>query len=164
MIFVTIGTSEPFNRLLVAVERLEASEEVVAQVGTSTHCPAGARCFDFLPFEQTLDYMRAARVVVCHAGVGSVLSALTVGRVPVVMPRLRRHGEAVDDHQLPFARRLSAEGLVVSVEDEGQLGEALDRAQRIHHDSLGASALARDLRSYIASVVPSPPARSGPTP
>jgi beta-1,4-N-acetylglucosaminyltransferase len=154
MIFVTIGTSEPFDRLFAAVEALGTSEDVVAQVGTSTRRPVGAQCFDFLSFDDTLEYMRAARAVVCHAGVGSVLSSLTVGRVPVVMPRLRRYGEAVDDHQLPFARRLAAEGLVVNVENERQLGDALVEVQSIPPGSLASSALAMDLKAYIASILP----------
>jgi UDP-N-acetylglucosamine transferase subunit ALG13 len=154
MIFVTIGTSEPFDRLLAAIDSLDTTEEIVAQVGSSTHRLSRARCYDFLTFEQTLEYMRAARVVVSHAGVGSVLAALTVGRVPVVMPRLRRHGEAVDDHQLPFARRLASEGLVLLAEEPVELGAALELVQDHGLDGIGATDLASDLRAYIASVLP----------
>ena len=70
MIFVTIGTSEPFDRLLAAVDALDTDEEVVAQVGASTLHPAGAANDEFLSFDETLAYMREARVVVAHAGVG----------------------------------------------------------------------------------------------
>ena len=64
---------------------------------------AGARGSTSSPFDELVEHVRRARVVVSHAGVGSVLTALANGKRPVVVPRLHRFGEAVDDHQLPFA-------------------------------------------------------------
>jgi UDP-N-acetylglucosamine transferase subunit ALG13 len=43
------------------------------------------------------------------------------------VPRLRRYGEAVDDHQVHFARRLAERGLVMLAEDPEGLPEALAR-------------------------------------
>jgi UDP-N-acetylglucosamine transferase subunit ALG13 len=60
-------------------------------------------------------------VVVTHAGVGSVMLALGRGKVPIVLPRLAAFGEAVDDHQATFGRRIAMAGLVCVVEDPGSL-------------------------------------------
>jgi UDP-N-acetylglucosamine--N-acetylmuramyl-(pentapeptide) pyrophosphoryl-undecaprenol N-acetylglucosamine transferase len=126
MIFVSVGTNEArFDRLLRAVAGLGAGEELVVQHGPSPVRPTGATCVDFLSFEQMTEHLARARVAVLHAGVGSVLAALAAGTRPVVVPRLQRHGEAVDDHQVGFGRRLHEEGLVVLVEDPAQLPEVV---------------------------------------
>ncbi len=72
-----------------------------------------------------MELVRAARVVVTHAGVGTIMVALANGKRPVVMPRLSRFAEAVDDHQLGLARRLSEADFVTLVEDEAGLANAL---------------------------------------
>jgi beta-1,4-N-acetylglucosaminyltransferase len=117
MIFVTVGTNEaPFDRLLEGVHALNLDEELVVQHGPSAIRPRGAECHEFLAFDQVVEFMRAARVVISHAGVGSVLVALANDKHPVVVPRLRQFGEAVDDHQLAFARRLHREGVLTCAE------------------------------------------------
>jgi UDP-N-acetylglucosamine transferase subunit ALG13 len=150
MIFVTVGTNEaPFDRLLTAIARLGGDEEIMVQCGASKVRPANARCVDFMPFDELVAQVDRARVVVTHAGVGSVLVALGRGRHPVVVPRLRRFGEAVDDHQLGFARRFETAGLVTLVEDESRLGAALVTAATTVPPQTGAARLAEDLRGYI---------------
>jgi UDP-N-acetylglucosamine transferase subunit ALG13 len=121
VIFVTIGTSEPFERLLRAFDDLAGDEELVIQAGRSRTRPARARCVDFLDYDELVDHVLRARVVVSHAGVGTVLSVTAAGRRPVVVPRLQLHGEAVDDHQLAFARRIALLGLATVVEDVARL-------------------------------------------
>ena len=129
MIFVTVGTSEDrFDRLMTAVSALERTERLLVQTGASDIRPSGATCLDFLPYDELAEYVRTARVVVTHAGVGTVLTALIAGKRPIVVPRLRRLGEAVDDHQLAFARRLAGAGLVTLVEDVSELGAAVAAA------------------------------------
>jgi UDP-N-acetylglucosamine transferase subunit ALG13 len=125
MIFVTTGTCEPFDRLLRAVDALSIDEELVVQHGFSPVRPRGARCVEFLPFAELVDLVREARVVVTHAGVGTVLTALANGKRPVVVPRRAGAGDAVDDHQVEFARRVAASGLVTLVEDLDELSGAL---------------------------------------
>ena len=126
-VLVTVGTNEaPFDRLVAAASGLDlGGERVIVQHGASSLRPAGAECVDYLPFDELEQLTRSARVVVCHAGIGSVAVALAHGRRPIVVPRLHRHGEAVDDHQVFFARRLEAAGLATVADDLDQLPELL---------------------------------------
>lgn len=152
MIFVTVGTNEaPFDRLLRAVETLSADEEIVVQHGSSAVVPANAaRTYDFLLFDDLVGEMRASRVVVTHAGIGSIMTALSCGRRPVVAARLVAYREAVDDHQLPVARRLEEAGLVTLVEDLALLGEVVARAGEDVDVALGADErLVGELREYV---------------
>jgi UDP-N-acetylglucosamine transferase subunit ALG13 len=157
MIFVSIGTSEPFDRLLEAVDRLDSAEKLVVQIGTSTTRPIGATCVEFLDFDETLALMRQARVVITHAGVGSVLTALKAGKRPILVPRLGRFGEAIDDHQLLFARRVEDAGLGTAVEDLTELGVLVDAVDPlVVPDTINARELAIDLRNYLEAVVGAP--------
>lgn len=152
VIFVTVGTNEaPFDRLLAQVQALSTNEELVVQHGSSAIRPANAtRTYDFLPFDDLVGEMAAARVVVTHAGIGSIMTALSCGKRPVVAARLVAHREAVDDHQLPVARRLEAAGLVTLLEDLAQLEAAVAEAGAQVDISLGADErLVSELRDYI---------------
>jgi beta-1,4-N-acetylglucosaminyltransferase len=154
VILVTVGTNEaPFDRLLQAVAALSTSEELVVQHGSSAIVPANAaRTYDFLLFDDLVREMRASRVVVTHAGIGSIMTALSCGRRPVVAARLVANREAVDDHQLPVARRLQEAGLVTLVEDLARLEDALAKAGEEVDVSLGADErLISELREYVLS-------------
>jgi UDP-N-acetylglucosamine transferase subunit ALG13 len=153
VIFVTVGTNEAaFDRLLEAVAALPQGDEIVVQYGSSAVRPDNAaRSLDFLLLDDLVEEMRAARVVVTHAGIGSIMTALACGKRPVVVPRLARYREAVDDHQLPVARRLEAAGLVTVVEDPAELADAIARAGEAIEVSLGADErLVGELREFIA--------------
>jgi UDP-N-acetylglucosamine transferase subunit ALG13 len=151
MIFVTVGTNEArFDRLLRAVETLDASDEIVVQHGPSPVRPRGATCVDFLSFEEMTDHIRRARVLIMHAGVGSILVALGNGARPLVVPRLSRFDEAVDDHQVAFGRRLHAEGLVELVEDPDGLAAAVARHDGRFEGQVGVEGrLVEELREFI---------------
>ena len=155
MILVTTGASQfPFDRLLRAVDALPGDERVVAQHGCSPVRPARAECVDFLPMTELAERVREARVVVTHAGVGSIILCLTNGRQPVVVPRLQRHRETVDDHQLECARRFARAGMVTLLEDPAALAETLAGAgDGIVTPPSGDGALVRDLRSYFEQTI-----------
>jgi UDP-N-acetylglucosamine transferase subunit ALG13 len=155
MIFATVGTNEaPFDRFLQALTDVRIDEELVVQCGSSDVRPQNAWCVDFLPFDELTTYVRACRLVLMHAGVGSIAVALANGVRPIVVPRLRRYGEAVDDHQLHLAKRLEAIGSVQLVEDPARLVDSLDRpaaAAQVHFDHPGL--IVDELRAYVTSVL-----------
>lgn len=151
MIAVVLGTQRyRFDRLLRALDGIE--EELVVQGGSSTFRPQGATWFEFLDYPALVERMRAARVVVSHAGVGAIVTAVAEGKRPVVVPRLKRYGEAVDDHQVPFARRLAEVGLVTLVEDPAELPAAVAETPPPPPALGGESRLAADLRAYLLEV------------
>ncbi|HYX77562.1 MAG TPA: glycosyltransferase [Gaiellaceae bacterium] len=151
MIFVVLGTQRyPFDRLLRALDGID--EELVVQGGPSTYRPPGAAWFPFLDYPALVERIRAARVVVAHAGVGVVVTAVANGKRPLVVPRLKRFGEAVDDHQAPFARRLAEAGLAIVVEDVAELPAAVAETPSPPASLAGESRLAADLREYLLEV------------
>jgi UDP-N-acetylglucosamine transferase subunit ALG13 len=155
MIFVTVGSSKsPFDRLLRAIDTASFDEDIVVQHGVSSVRPRHTECVDFLDFDAFVARIEQARVVITHAGVGSIMTSLAHGKRPVVLPRRASFGEAVDDHQLPFARRAGELGLVELVEAEQDIGEAI----RGHSGASGAAAAAQspieiELRQYIRETI-----------
>ncbi|HUA06212.1 MAG TPA: glycosyltransferase [Solirubrobacteraceae bacterium] len=116
MIFVTLGThQQPFDRALDLVAELPVADALLVQHGATQARPTLPRIewLDYLDWEPLTERMRDADVVITHAGVGSAVTAIRAGKVPVLLPRLARYGEHVDDHQLELAERLAEFDLAV---------------------------------------------------
>ncbi len=106
-LFVTVGSNRyPFDRLVRRLDALvPASWQITWQLsgGRGAHRPRRGRIEELLPFEETQRLLKICDVVVCHAGVGSAMSALAFGHAPIVVPRSQAYGEHVDDHQHDLA-------------------------------------------------------------
>lgn len=129
MIFVTVGTQLPFDRLISAVDEWAGSapgREVFAQVGPSRQAPRHISHAQFIPPEECSELMAAAEAIVAHAGIGTILTALELGKPVLVMPRRADLGEHRNDHQLATARRLAKLGKVNVAFDETELAARLD--------------------------------------
>jgi beta-1,4-N-acetylglucosaminyltransferase len=151
MIFVTVGTCEPFDRLMRGIDALPASEAVFVQTGLSSVMPQRATTVEFLPYEALVDLVREARLVVTHAGVGTILTALLNGVKPIVVPRLKKYGDAVDDHQLELAERLADLKLVTLVRETSELPEAVSEGIGATDKVQVGSGLVSELRDFIAT-------------
>ena len=116
MIFVTVGTGRfPFDRLIRAVDELRdvlQGEPVFMQTGSSAYTPSCPHQ-SFLSYEETRSKARAARIVIGHAGAGTLLTCAELGKVPVMMARKRSLGENVDDHQQMLAERMAERGSIL---------------------------------------------------
>lgn len=127
MIYVTLGTMYlGFDRLALAMDAIaqETGEVVIMQTGLSPLRPPHCRCFDFKPREDLLALQREARVVVTHAGIGSVMDALACARPLLVVPRLRRYGEHNNDHQMDLASMVAERGWGRMILDMAELAGA----------------------------------------
>jgi len=134
VIFVIMGMEvHPFDRLARAADELHRTravgEDFLIQLGSCTYEPLHAPYVRYLSFGEICDRIRAASVVISHAGAGSTLVTLQQGKHPVVVPRQARFGEHVDDHQLGLADKLASKGLVTVVHDEAKLAEAIAAAR-----------------------------------
>jgi UDP-N-acetylglucosamine transferase subunit ALG13 len=168
VIVVTIGTNEqPFDRLVRAAAGIGGDEPLLVQHGASQEPHGRGEWVDFLPFDELERRVKDARVLVCHAGVGSIMLARRCGKRPIVMPRRHHLGEAVDDHQLPLARRLAEAGLVTLVEDEAALHAALAAPEppvAAVRRVAGADALSADVRAALAGMGAAPLKARAPQP
>lgn len=115
-VVVTLGTIQGYGfvRLLDRLRQiLPPDVEVLWQTGSSPTPGLTDVARVVLPQSEMRQANEDADVVVAHAGIGSALTALTAGRVPVLVPRRAAHREHVDDHQQLIAQDLSGRGLAV---------------------------------------------------
>ena len=117
MIFLTVGTLFPFDRLVKAVDEAVGvgfiQEEVFAQIGKTNFEPKHIRYTEVLDKEDVDDKVRQASCLISHAGIGSITMALNHNKPLLVMPRLKRLGEHVNDHQVATARKFEELGHVL---------------------------------------------------
>ena len=125
MIFLTVGTQFPFDRLVKAVDETVSKngldEQIFAQVGTTTYRP---RNFEAVPsLEKTLfdKHFSEADSIISHAGMGTITMALDSGKPLLVMPRLSKYGEVVNDHQLAIAKKFEQLGYLLVAYDAEDL-------------------------------------------
>ena len=135
MIFVTVGSQEPFDRLIRAIDEwahARGRSDVFAQIGNSNFHPKHIEFTKFIAPAEFNRVIESAKVIVAHAGMGSIISALELGRPIVVMPRRGKLHETRNDHQFATAERFGAQGRVIVAHDQKDLPEKLDLALTMH--------------------------------
>ncbi len=123
MIFVTVGTQLTFDRMVSAVDTWAATsgDDVFAQVGPTDIHFNHIRQSAFLEPKDFDHYFNAAGLVIAHAGMGSILTAMSYGKRIIIMPRKAGLGEHRNDHQLATARSFVAHAGVSVAWDEDEL-------------------------------------------
>jgi UDP-N-acetylglucosamine transferase subunit ALG13 len=122
MIFLTVGTQFPFDRLVKAVDEAIdkglIGEEIWAQIGQSSYQPRSfEKTVDFLDKNIFDQWMRKASKVISHAGIGSITPALDEAKPLLVMPRLRKYGEVVNNHQVDIINKFEKSGYLLAAYD-----------------------------------------------
>lgn len=129
MIFVTVGAQMPFDRMVRTVDewaRLRGRSDVFAQIGCTDWTPRHIPFVHLLEPDDFRMRVRQANVIVAHAGMGSILTALEAGKPILVMPRRGDLKETRNDHQVATARRFGDQGRVAVAMDEHALAQRLD--------------------------------------
>ena len=140
MIFLTIGSHEPFDRLVRAVDAWAGASGQGARVFGQITDRAGhiPQNFEHVAKIGPEDYTRRcteADLIVSHVGMGTILTALSVGTPALLMPRRGHLGETRNDHQVATARHLSDRPGLHIAETEDDLPALLDRLR----DGTGAA-------------------------
>ena len=129
-VVVTVGTTEwTFRRLFEQLVRVIPPDcDVVWQTGATDVSDLGLSGVRFLPSRVLERAVKDADLVIAHAGIGAAVLALDAGKVPILVPRLKAFGEAVDDHQVDVARELARRGLCFNCNVERLDGQLLQQA------------------------------------
>lgn len=160
MIFVTIGSMFPFDRLIRLVDELVPQwpqESFFAQVGESELQPRNMAFEKVLAARAFGEKVRSARLIIAHAGMGSIISAMEAKKPIAVLPRLAANGEVTTDHQLATAKWLRDKPGVYVAMEEAELEGAIRAALSAPAEQEGMSATApapflQKIRSFITEV------------
>lgn len=165
MIFLTTGTQLPFDRLVQAVDEwaevTQPDYEIFGQVLSPSDNPYRPRNFETTTRLSPAEYagiFSKARLIISHAGMGTILTALTEGKQICIMPRQVKYGEHRNDHQLATVERLGDHPGLHKARDEHDLPGCLDTAlkevgssQPATIDPFAAADFTDSLRAFILS-------------
>lgn len=134
-IFVAVGTQKfQFNRLLRIMDEVAKNSEyeIFAQTGNSDYKPLNYEFLPFLTIEEFNKRIESSEIVVTHGGVGTIVSALKMSKRIIVVPRLKKYSEHIDDHQLQIAKSFAAQSFIIIYDDNiSQMQELIDMAKKI---------------------------------
>ncbi len=138
MIFATVGTQLPFDRLLRDLDAWAARNPnvpVVAQTGMhAAHFPH-IQTVSHLSQSEFRAHVERAQLIVSHAGMGTILSAAELNKRIILMPRQAALKEHRNDHQRDTAREMAHLSNVSVVEDGDALHAALNRTMLLSCDA-----------------------------
>lgn len=164
MIFVTVGTQLPFDRLTDAMADWAArnpGQKVIVQTGRAGAVLDGVETRPFVDADEFRSLVERADVLVAHAGMGSILTAVELGKKVIVMPRKAELGEHRNDHQRATAEKLSHLENLRVVDTAEQLSGALDAALKssplaaaADAVSAGRDRLMGEIRNFIFAPLP----------
>lgn len=130
MIFITLGSQKfQFNRLLKCVDNLVESkiieEEIFAQVGYSDYIPKHYSYKKFLDRNEYMEKVNKCNLVITHGGTGAIIGAIKRGKKVIAIPRLKKFGEHVDDHQVQIVNQFNDMNLICGIMDTKNLENAV---------------------------------------
>jgi UDP-N-acetylglucosamine transferase subunit ALG13 len=134
VILLTVGSQLPFCRLVRAVDEWCAASgrtDVIAQIGNpgaNGYRPKHLKASEFIAPGEFDALFARADLVIAHAGMGSIISALRNAKPIVIMPRRASLGEHRNEHQQATAARFAGRQNVYVADDETVLAATLQRA------------------------------------
>ena len=135
MILVLLGTqNNSFVRLLDAIQynidKKVIRDKVVVQAGFTKFESKDMEIFNLIDKERLSELQDEADLIISHGGVGSIISSLKKGKKVIVVPRLKKYGEHVNNHQLQIARRFGEDGYVKYVINLKNLEKTLSKIDK----------------------------------
>ncbi|HEX8873687.1 MAG TPA: glycosyltransferase [Nitrosospira sp.] len=158
LIFVTVGTQLPFDRLVKTMDAWAArhpAEQVFGQIGNSAYTPQFVIWTRFSPPESFREKYQAADLIVSHAGIGNILLAIELQKPIIVMPRRAELGEHRNDHQMATVKRLQEKAGIGVIYEAAELDQAIQctRATNIRpsRPTAASTELLTTIRDFIGA-------------
>ena len=162
MIICTLGTIFfPFDRATNWLQELLEKEIIVEPVLLQHGSTSAARLshplltsVPSLTRKEMHESVKEASLIISHAGQGSTRMLAEMKACFVLLPRLKRYGEHVDDHQLLFARTVEKFGVHYCTELNQLLSYVKERPLPFQGELFKAPSLAEYLITRYSSLQP----------
>lgn len=130
MIVILLGTQKySFNRLLEEVQRCidngTIKQEVIVQAGGTQFFSKEMKIFTLIEQNELEKLIEKADIIITHGGVGSIVNGVKLHKKVIAVPRLRKYGEHVNDHQVQIINTFAKEGFIIGLNDVSELESAL---------------------------------------
>ncbi len=156
MIFVTVGHQMPFDRLVRTVDEWAGDtgrSDIFAQIGDTVFQPRFISYDHRLAPKKFNQCIEKADAIIAHAGTGTILTALEMGKPILVMPRRAKLLETRNDHQVATARYFREIGKTTVAMNENELRSILDDIKTLKSNDLISSHASTDLISAIKNFI-----------
>lgn len=134
-IFVTLGTQKfQFDRLLKEIDKLVEKgkiekENLLVQCVYSEYIPSNFEMFAMKTQNEIEEIMKNVDLVITHSGTGSIITSLKLGKKIIIVPRLKKYKEHVDNHQVELADVFKETVNAIVVEDMDKLEMAIEESK-----------------------------------
>ncbi|MCX5638270.1 MAG: glycosyltransferase [Planctomycetota bacterium] len=158
MIFLTVGTQFPFDRLIRAIDEAfdngSIDEELFAQIGETSYRPRNFESVTSLEKNMFDGRLKQASSVISHAGIGTITMALDNHKPLLVMPRLKKYGEVVNDHQVAIARKFSELGHILVAYEVTDLPDGIRKLKNFipQERKINSEAVVNRIRCFLDSL------------
>ena len=126
---------------------------IIVQKGVSDFKSERMQVYDFIPMNNFKKIIDDAKLVIIHAGSGTMLNAIESCKVPVVIPRLKKFNEIIDDHQIEIAEALEKKGKVVMVKKLENLSDSIKKALEIQSNIFQEKPKKSPLYKYVSDLI-----------
>ena len=147
---------DPFDRLDRAIDEWAGSRgrtDIFAQIGKAQYEPRHIKSIPFLSPSEFRAHIRAARLVVAHAGTGSIIAALELGTPIIVMPKCAHLGEHRNNHQIATAKRFGQKQGIIVANDEKELIIKLEQEEEHSRPTVIPNEASPDLISALRTFI-----------
>ena len=133
MIFLTVGSEIAFDRIVQAVDtwcgnsHRNAVFGQIADPGPDGYRPENFKWKEFVSPDEYRRLYDEAELIIAHAGMGSIITALVKAKPILIMPRRVVLHETRNDHQVATAKIFSKRKGIFVAEDETMVGPMLDK-------------------------------------
>ena len=130
MIFVILGTQDKaFTRLIKEIEALKKDgiieDKVIVQAGSTKYESNEIKVYDYLDMKDFEKYIKEAKFVITHGGVGSILDAIRFNKKVIAVPRLEKYDEHENDHQIQIVEKFAKLGYIIDAGNLKRLGNKI---------------------------------------
>lgn len=132
MILVALGTQKfQMARLLKKIEELamDDSETFFVQKGNTEFIPKNCEWKNFVDASEFQELIEKCDMLITHSGVGTIMRGINAGKPIIVVPRLAKFHEHVDDHQVQIADAFAMKRCVLKCEDLERLEDYIKEAR-----------------------------------
>lgn len=159
VILVTVGMQLGFDRLIAAMDALAPTLglPVIAQTGKGRYTPQNMDARAKIAPAVFERLVQQSRLIVSHAGIGTVLTAARFAKPIILVPRRAGLGEHRNDHQLATVKQLSGRPSILVAMDEADLPARIAEGLAVKDWAAAQSPTARQLHAALAAFIENRP-------
>ncbi|WP_163712917.1 glycosyltransferase [Mangrovibacterium lignilyticum] len=133
MIFITVGTQAPFDRLIELVDQwaCHSNMKCFAQTNKGKYIPKNIEHKEFLTEQEFNAHFNEAKIIISHAGMGTIISSLKNGKILLTLPRLAEFKEHRNDHQYATTKAFAQKEYIYPIYNESDLLKHLNKLSQL---------------------------------